>query len=469
MRRPLILRAYIIAVLAAAGALVAHAALTGAFGLPQDRGGFWNTFGILLATGLVAEAVALQVRDGATTAAVSFVAYLAAIILLGPVWALVIAGVTELFAEMVIRRKQLIRVVHNTAKEIVAVAAAGYLYVYAGGTPSFEFFEGYFNAPAYLGAALTYFILTNGLTATAVSLSTDRELTETWGQMVGKGLVENVLSSFIAALLAYLYIPLEFFGLLLVLVPLFFVRLAYQNSYRLEQANRELLELMVKSIEARDSYTSGHSLRVATYAKTLARALGLGAKEIEQIETAALLHDVGKIYEEYAVVLRKKGKLTEDERLLMRTHPVRSAELVGTISGLKGYVEQCVRAHHESYDGGGYPDGLAGTEIPIGARIIMVADTADAMMTDRPYRVALSYERVIDEFERCSGVQFDPEIVRTFKHSTAIRRLIEGRQPGLLAAESGAPTLQSIAGSHQPTSATRPSRARGPQTGAVRS
>lgn len=236
------------------------------------------------------------------------------------------------------------------------------------------------------------------------------------------------MSSSISVLLAFLYIEAGILGLLLVIVPLFFVRHAAQVTFRLEQANRELLELMVKSIEARDPYTSGHSLRVATYAKALARALGLGAREIEQIETGALLHGVGKIYEEFAPVLRKQGRLTEEERLLMHTHPVRSAELVATISSLRGPVERCVRAHHENFDGGGYPDGLVGEEIPVGARIIMVADTADAMMTDRPYREALSYERVVDELEKYTGTQFDPEIVQAFRHSTAIRRLVEEKR-----------------------------------------
>jgi putative nucleotidyltransferase with HDIG domain len=210
-------------------------------------------------------------------------------------------------------------------------------------------------------------------------------------------------------------------------LPLFFVRHLHRTNLRLEQANRDLLELMVKSIEARDPYTSGHSVRVALYAKALARAMGLPAKEVDQIETAALLHDVGKIYEEFAPILRKDGRLTDEEFGLMRTHPLRSAELVGTISALRGYVQNCVRAHHENFDGGGYPAGLAGEEIPVGARIIMVADTADAMMTDRPYRKALTYDNVVTEFDKYAGAQFDPTVVRAFMASTAIRRLVDQR------------------------------------------
>ena len=122
-------------------------------------------------------------------------------------------------------------------------------------------------------------------------------------------------------------------------------------------------------------------------------------------------------------------KLSGEERLLMETHPIRSADLIGTVSTLRGTVQAYVRSHHENFDGSGYPDGLAGDEIPVGARIIMVADTADAMMTDRPYRKALSYEMVVDEFDKLKGVQFDPSVVEAFRKNTAIRRLVEERGP----------------------------------------
>ena len=340
---------------------------------------------------------------------------------------MLIAGGTELFSETVVRRKPLIKIVHNTTKEIVAVGAAGLFFLAAGGVSSIA----EFHAPipeflgAFVGAAVLYFLVSNGATATAVALSTKSSLSETWGQMVGRGLAQDVLSSSLAPLLAFVWIELQLLGLLLIAVPLFFVRHALSVNLQLEQTNRELLELMVKSIEARDPYTSGHSVRVAKYAKAIARSIGLPARDIEHIETAALLHDVGKIHEEFAAILRKEVALSAGERELIRSHPVKSANLVRTISALRGYVERCVRAHHENYDGGGYPDGLVGEEIPIGARIIMVADTVDAMMTDRPYRRARRYDAVVEELETWSGLQFDPRIVEAFKGSTAIRRLVE--------------------------------------------
>jgi putative nucleotidyltransferase with HDIG domain len=200
-------------------------------------------------------------------------------------------------------------------------------------------------------------------------------------------------------------------------------------NLQVERVNRELLELMVKSIEARDPYTSGHSLRVSEYARQIARELGLAPGHVDQIGTAALLHDVGKIYEEFAPLLRKEGRLTPEERILMQAHPVRSAELAGTIAEFRGQVQADIRNHHENYDGTGYPDGLAGESISIGARIIMVADTLDAMTTDRPYRMALTLQRALEELTRLAGRQFDPRLVAIVSKSAGLRRLLGPQQP----------------------------------------
>jgi HD-GYP domain-containing protein (c-di-GMP phosphodiesterase class II) len=160
--------------------------------------------------------------------------------------------------------------------------------------------------------------------------------------------------------------------------------------------------------------------------RAIAVEYGLSAREIEQVETAALLHDVGKIYEEFAPLLRKEGRLTPEETALMQTHSVRSADLVGIISKFRGFIQDSVRHHHERWDGQGYPDGLSGKDIPLAARIILVSDTIDAMTTDRPYRKRLGLEVVIAELQKCKGTQFDPSLVEVAITSVAVRRLISG-------------------------------------------
>lgn len=394
---------------------------------PPDQRAVLNAFAALFALAIAAKAFSLQLRVGAATTSVSFAPYLAAVIMLPPLWAMALAGIAELAAETLIRRKPGIKVAHNAAKEVVAVGAASFLYVELGGVAWLSDFGSAFSIPGFVVASLAYFTIGNGSTAVAVSLSTPTDFRDAWTEIVNRGFIQNLFSSSLAPLLAFLYMELGVLGLILVLVPLALVRHSEQANLRLDQANQDLLELMVKSIEARDPYTSGHSLRVATYAKALARSVGLSGREVEQIEKAALLHDVGKIYEEFAPLLRKDTRLSPDERFLMQSHPVRSAELVGAISSLRGYVEKCVRHHHENYDGGGYPDGLAGDDIPLGARIIMIADTADAMTTDRPYRRALGYDDVVRELEAYAGSQFDPRLVETFQVGPQIRRLIEDR------------------------------------------
>ena len=204
-------------------------------------------------------------------------------------------------------------------------------------------------------------------------------------------------------MVAWFYQSFGAVGLIGILIPVVVVRAVYGMYHRLQAQSREMLELMVKAIEARDPYTSGHSVRVATLSRAIAQEMRLPYDMVEKIHTAALLHDVGKIHEEFAPLLRKAEPLTSDEERLMQTHPLRSAELVGVISALRGIVLDSVRSHHERWDGQGYPDQRAGDRIPLGARIITIADTVDAMTTDRPYRRAATGEMALDEVRRCSG------------------------------------------------------------------
>ncbi len=404
----------------AAGALAA-----GDWSLVSQGPDIWKLAGALIGLGLLAEVFSTPIGIRKSTASVVYVPALAAVVLLGPAMAAVVAGVVAFLAETVIRRKALIRVVHNTAKAVTAVTVAGMLYVSLGAVPSTS--EMTLNLLPFIASSIGYFVVSNGAAATAISLEGGLPVSESWGRAVFQSLPFDMFASSLSLLLAFFYVDLGLPGIVLVIVPLFFVRHANHVNLRLEQGNRDLLDLMVKAIEARDPYTSGHSRRVAELARTLAREIGLGFREVEDIGTAALLHDVGKIYEEFAPLLRKESKLTKHEQFVMESHPARSAELVGTISSLRGYIERSVRYHHENYDGTGYPTGLRGEEIPLGARIVMIADTADAMTTDRPYRRALSYERVVAELRRYEGKQFDPDLVDAFCDSSIMRAMVASK------------------------------------------
>ncbi|HMN09595.1 MAG TPA: HD-GYP domain-containing protein [Gemmatimonadaceae bacterium] len=192
-------------------------------------------------------------------------------------------------------------------------------------------------------------------------------------------------------------------------IPMIAVRQLLRTTAELTGVTEELLDLMVAAIEARDPYTSGHSKRVAEASRIIAKALGLNAEKVERVEVAALLHDVGKIDEQFARILAKEGRLTPEEWTVMKRHPVRGAELVGLLTSLKDIVP-AVRHHHENWDGTGYPDGIKGDAIPLASRIIMFADTLDAITTDRPYRKALAAEDARREFLKFRGKQFDPTL-----------------------------------------------------------
>lgn len=193
----------------------------------------------------------------------------------------------------------------------------------------------------------------------------------------------------------------------------------YELTTSKTQILRDLSELFYKTIksiafalDAKDKYTHGHSMRVTLYSLALAKELNLPEGLLEEIETAGLLHDIGKIAIPEKILL-KPGKLTEEEWEIIKTHPELGERLVESIDKLK-VISNWLKYHHERYDGKGYPEGLSGEEIPVASRIIALADTYDAMTSDRSYRAALSHKTAIDEVKRCSGSQFDPELAELF-------------------------------------------------------
>ncbi len=180
----------------------------------------------------------------------------------------------------------------------------------------------------------------------------------------------------------------------------------------LQDTYRVTLEALGSALDTRDVGTETHSRRVHGYALTIARAHGIPEREIKDIERGVLLHDIGKIGIPDAILL-KPGPLTPEEWMIMRTHPEVGRRLIERIPFLRGAVP-IVYHHHEKWDGTGYPLGLRGEAIPIGARIFAVADALDAMTFDRPYSKAISYDAARKEIQRCAGTHFDPAVVQTF-------------------------------------------------------
>jgi putative nucleotidyltransferase with HDIG domain len=172
------------------------------------------------------------------------------------------------------------------------------------------------------------------------------------------------------------------------------------------------LEALAAALDLRDNETAGHSRRVTLYALEIARRCNFSADELKQLERGAYLHDIGKIGIPDLILL-KPGKLTREETAVMKTHVRIGYELMSRVAFLAS-ASQIVLTHQECFDGSGYPQGLRGEEIPLGARIFSIADTLDAMMSDRPYRQGRSYEVARAEIQREAGKQFDPQVVAIF-------------------------------------------------------
>jgi putative nucleotidyltransferase with HDIG domain len=347
---------------------------------------------------------------------IGFIPYFAAAIIV-PGWPSVLAVMIVKSAVELWARRPVLKAVLNVSAHAIAELLVVFGYTMLGGV-ALRLVPNYHNLADVTRAAATpalvAFIvasLANNLLVTgAIALSSGRSVGEV---LRGNHNRANFGLDFIAwplvFVFAWIYAVYGAMAAAALWVPILGLRQVHRTNLELEQTNEELLELMVKSIEARDPYTSGHSRRVHQFSTIIARAIGLVGRDIEHVARAALLHDVGKIYEKYAGVLSKQDKLTPEEWAIIQEHPVDGANLVATMTKLRDLVPS-VRHHHENWDGTGYPDRIAGASIPIAARIIRFADTIDAMTTERPYRRPLTEAQVRAEVIRCRGTQFDPEI-----------------------------------------------------------
>ncbi|NUP70680.1 MAG: HD-GYP domain-containing protein [Gemmatimonadaceae bacterium] len=399
-------------------ALVCGLALGGGYilhgvapGIPSDQ---VSTLATLACLALMAELLAFVLPRGAR-GSIAFIPYIATVLLVPSFWALVTVAAVKAIAEMAGLRER-IRLLFNVAQLGVTICIAILVYRSLGGVSLVELQGlGIQKTTLRVGFAafacfVCAFVANTAIVSRVIALSSGARTLQVWREVHLSTIGLDIMASPIVFVFAWIYaewgpiIAASFW------MPILGIRQLHTTNLELEQTNRELLELMIKSIEARDPYTSGHSRRVHDYALIIARALGFNAKLVEEIGTAALLHDVGKIYDKYAPILMKESRLSPEEWAIVKQHPVDGAELVATMTKLRNVVP-AVRHHHENWNGTGYPDGLAGENIPLASRVIMLADTLDAMTTKRPYRDPLSEEIVRDEFVRCRGQQFDPSMV----------------------------------------------------------
>lgn len=372
--------------------------------------------------GFISESMALQIKiaKNSSGSSITLLPLIASVLLFGPEGAVLFFTVIGVAVEVFVRKKSLIKAAFNVSQLIVSTFAAGVVYTAAGGVPyvvqTIGGTTGDFTLPLgpFILFVVTFLSLNHAAVSLAITLNEEIPFSNVWRQLVGRSganMLYDLLISPIAIAVVYLYVELWIVGLLVILLPLEFIRHSYLTAFRLQQANRDLLKALVKAIETRDPYTSGHSLRVSRLAVRIATMCGVNSKKIEQIETAALLHDIGKIEAVYSEILKKPDTLTDEERRIIESHVTKGVELLRSLSSFPEEVILAVRHHHERTDGKGYPDALVGEAIPLGARIIKICDAIDAMLSDRPYRNALDISEVKDQLCMFSDIQFDGAIV----------------------------------------------------------
>ncbi|MDD2498425.1 MAG: HD-GYP domain-containing protein [Desulfitobacteriaceae bacterium] len=300
------------------------------------------------------------------------------------------------------------KILFNIAQFIINIFISGtvYYYIRASFPP-----ENTYIILATALAALSYFVVNFSLVTFLFAFLQRKSVLSVWLVNV-KWAVPNFLAlAPIGYILAFIYTGIGLMGIFLFFLPLLLARHSFKLYMDMREMYLKSIHSLASTIDAKDHYTSGHSQRVARYILAICAEMNLPEDYIENLKDLALLHDIGKI----AIpenILNKPGKLEQWELTKMKTHPNAGYEIIKQITFLK--ESESVKHHHERLDGSGYPGGLKGEEIPLGARIIAVADSYDAMTTDRPYRKGMHRSAALEEVKRCSGTQFDPEVVAAF-------------------------------------------------------
>jgi putative nucleotidyltransferase with HDIG domain len=375
---------------------------------------------------VIAETLTYLLPNSAVSS-IAFIAYLSGV-LLSPSFAAVLAFAAVRTTIELLQQRPLLKRVYNIAHYLANSSIAVLAFIACGGE-SLLSVAGHSileatraEGLAAMGAFAASIASSSALLVGVLAASSGKRPAEVFRETKLPTLGIDILAAPIVFVFAWVYTAFGAIVAVALWVPILGFRQLNKANLDLEQMNRELLQLMVKSIEARDPYTSGHSRRVQEYAVIIARGAKLGERDVERISQAALLHDVGKINDKYHPILTKPDRLTNEEWTIMKEHPVDGANLVGTMTRLRHLIP-AIRHHHENWDGTGYPDRIAGDLIPLDARVIALADTIDAMSSARPYRPGLTPEQVRAEIVRCRGRQFDPQLADRVLSSEVWNRL----------------------------------------------
>ena len=428
-------------------------------------------FAVLLGCSSLASAlkVSLPLATSGSTMSVSYAVDFAALLLLGANETMIVAAASA-WAQCTFRtqaRSAFHRTLYSMASLVVTVKMAGWAYTLLGGTMIGPAFSLLAIAKPLVGAATTYFVFNTLLIATAIGLSERQPIGRVWHENFLWSAPSYFVGAGAAAIAATVIAHGGYWWASLAAAPLYLTYHTYKVYMgRIQDQQRHVaqvsdlhlatIEALALAIDAKDQTAQSHIRRVQVYAAGLARAFGMPETEIQGVKTAALLHDIGKL----AVpehILSKPGPLTQEEFQKIRIHPQVGAEIISGVP-FPYPVAPLILSHHERWDGKGYPTGLKGDEIPLGARILSVVDYFDALMSERPYHRAMSLDAAMGLLRQESGKALDPQVVQTFidMYATLAAEAEASQEPArkLTRIASNAPTAAPAVGLVDETSAS---------------
>ena len=370
--------------------------------LPSSR---WSDIFIFVCLIVIADSVQIKLPRGGASIYASSPVDLAGIILFGPAVMAVTEAISTVITEGIFQRRPFIKVLFNVPLLVMTVGVSGLVYRAFGslgdtGSPIFLI-------PLFV-SGVVYYLFNTWSVSLVISLSDLRNPLHVWKQNYMWNFFHILAFLPVGAIIALLYANSGIWTVALFIIPLFLARYSFQLYIDMREAHINTVAALTSAIDASDPFTHGHSYRVSRYALRIGRAMGFSGRDMEMLEYAALLHDIGKIAVQNDILL-KVGPLTEDEWKSLKSHPNIGADIVEQLKFLKEAAE-VIRCHHERPDGTGYPRSLKMDRIPLAAHILNVVDAFDAMTSDRPYRKALSIERVLEELGTYKGTQFNSQV-----------------------------------------------------------
>jgi HD-GYP domain-containing protein (c-di-GMP phosphodiesterase class II) len=411
-------------ILFAVTALVLSDAVINGRGTPDAVHWKWSTAIILAAMIILAEKFEIDFPHATLQFSISVGAILALAcgLTMGPLYGALVVLVAELISDIWLRLKPIQILVNSTNLALATfLGATAYFALYGGAAFPLSHAQ---SMAATVAGATVYTLVNTCILALIIAPVIGDSPVQMWKSNFSASYTLLILPT-LGSLVPVIN-EVNPVGILVLFVPLIGSHLVQKTLHKVELQTQATMEGLADALERRDPYTSRHSIRVTDYVRAILQEMPhIPALTQQMIVDAARIHDLGKVGTQDAA-LRKPGPLTDDERREIQQHSAIGAEIVGRLEIYKRSAS-IVRHHHERWDGRGYPDGLAGEEIPLGARIIGVADAFDAMTSDRPYRRALSPETALNELRKHAGGQFDPTIVEAFER--ALLKPVPGLEP----------------------------------------